>query len=477
MKLLLSIYFFIIAVIQTGLLFGIYHYYRSHKSIQPSLYWMGSLFISVLALLIFGAGILSVEDLARPDFNFVIANTLFYVAAVLQALFCVSLNRKISRFLLIGFGISILSFILGFETMRLFGSFEMRTVFMASLASVFYAWQIKEIISRRRAEQSSQLAYLQYASTAELFFALCRIVTLIVTSYSIREVHQLPQLLILFTVSQLVMNTLSYIAIGGYWAEQIARANAHSSLENQKIKSLLQERESLIRSLLRANKTASTGALSASIAHELNQPLGASNLNIQFLQKRLAEGSLSPDIQKNILDTLLSDNQRAANIIRDLRSIFSEEEAIDQPVNLGELVQAVLSIAKPELQAKNIQITLHIEDGLTLQANYGELQQVMLNLINNAIEALVSGDGQDRRLTIKAIRLKDWVEISVADNGPGIAPSAQEHLFELLSTSKQSGMGLGLWLCKHIVTRHGGSIWFESAVDGGAKFCFQLPIS
>jgi len=272
------------------------------------------------------------------------------------------------------------------------------------------------------------------------------------------------------------MNTLSYIAIGGFWAEQIAKSSVRSNLENQEIKALLAERESLISSLLKANKTASTGALSASIAHELNQPLGASSLNIQFLQKKLAEGEISPVLEKEILDTLLADNQRAANIIRSLRSIFLEEKVASKKVDVGELLQTVLNIAKAEITSQKIQITLQLEPNLIANVTAGEIQQVLLNLINNAIQVLAASSGPDRVLIIQGRHIDGSIQISIADNGDGVSPEVQEHLFELLSSTKKSGMGLGLWLCKHIITRHGGTIWHETSGDGGAKFIFQLPV-
>lgn len=475
MKLLISIYFFILAIIQLGLFLGVYHYHRSQNAVKPNPYWMSSLLTSILALLIFGVGVLTVTDIKNPQFNFTVGNALFYVAAILQALFCLSLYRKISSKLLIAFGISLIFFIAIFEYMRAFSNFEMRTIFMASLATMLYSWQIFMLSRNKKEAPSRQLLYLQYATSGELLFALGRIAVLSTSAFPILEVNQIPQILILFTVSQLVMNTLSYIAIGGYWAERIAKASLQTENENQEIKNLLKEREQLIGSLLKANKTASTGALSASIAHELNQPLGASSLNIQFLQKKLADGALNPELQREIFSTLLSDNQRAARIISSLRSIFLEGEVNASQVNLGDLVQTVLNIAKPELTAKNIQVVLSLQPNLLASANASEIQQVMLNLINNGIEALVASDHIDKRLTIEGGYSAAGVQISVADNGDGLSEESQSHLFELLSSTKGSGMGLGLWLCKHIVSRHGGSIWFEGNPGGGAKFVFHLP--
>ena len=473
---MLALYFFILAIIQMGLLYGIYHYYRSQNLARPNIYWMSSLTLSVLALLVFGGGIVSIEDIARPEFNFTIANTFFYAAAVLQAFFCQSLNREVGKPLKISLAISILIFIVVFEWLRNESTFEVRTVFICVLTGLFYVWQIIEVQIKRKKSPSSQLIYLQYASVAELFFSLFRLTILIVGSLTIRQVEQIPQILILFTIAQLVMNTLSYIAIGSYWAEQIAFSNFRSNQENQEIKALLKERETLIGSLLKANKTASTGALSAAIAHELNQPLGASSLNIQFLQKKLSEGQLNPILEKEILETLLSDNQRAAGIIRSLRSIFSDEKVGSSKIDLAELIETVLNIAKPEITAKSIQIVLSVQPHLMIQANRGEIQQVLLNLVNNAIQALVTSSQKVKKLSIDAQHIEGGVLLTVADNGDGIPEASQKQLFELLSSSKSSGMGLGLWLCKHIVTRHGGSIVFESNPGGGAQFLVRLPL-
>jgi signal transduction histidine kinase len=475
MKLLISIYFFILAIIQMGLFLGVYHYYRTQRLVRPSLYWMLSLVMSIFGLLIFGSGIVTLTDIKNPQVNFTIANTFFYSAAVLQALFCQSLIKPISKKLKIRFGISVIVFILVFEYMRINANFEIRTIFMGSLASILYGWQLVVLSRKKKQAPSNQLLYLQYATSAEMFFALARVVVLTTSSLPILQVDQIPQLLILFTVGQIVMTTLSYIAIGGYWSEQIATANIKSQTENEEIKRLLMEREQLIGSLLKANKSASTGALSASIAHELNQPLGASSLNIQFLQKKLAEGELNPELQSEILASLLSDNQRASRIIRSLRSIFSDGQVTGSRVDLADLIQTVLNIAKPEFTAKNIAVILRLDPNLGASANASEVQQVLLNLINNAIDALASASPIEKCITIEGVHTDAGVQISVADNGAGLSEEAQSHLFELLSSTKGSGMGLGLWLCKHIISRHGGSIRYEASSDGGAKFVFQLP--
>jgi signal transduction histidine kinase len=320
--------------------------------------------------------------------------------------------------------------------------------------------------------------YLQYATAVELSLALGRLGVLASTTFTISQVEQISQLLILLTIAQLVINTLSYIALGGYWAEKVALANTKSKSENDDIKALLSERESLISQLLKANKTAATGALSASIAHELNQPLGASFLNIQFLQKKLAEGSLSAEQNQEVLAALLSDNQRAATIIRSLRSIFSDGKLDIEQVELGELIEAVLKITKPEIQSKNIQVILRLSSKSLVDVHRGEIQQVFLNLINNAIQALDISTVVPRTLKVESYDVAGGIELLVVDNGPGIPAETKSHLFELLAGSdKKSGMGLGLWLCEHIISRHGGRISYQDAPSGGAQFTVFLPES
>ncbi|MFM1760004.1 MAG: hypothetical protein RLY75_1275, partial [Pseudomonadota bacterium] len=434
MKLLIALYFFILATIQLGLLLGIYHYHRSQGELRPNRYWMGSLMINVVALLIFGGGILVIQDLQKPEFNFTIANSLFYIAAIFQLLFCQSLIGPVSKRLQYGFALSAIIFVPTFEYLRIDGSYEIRTIFMCVIAVIFFSWQIAILRQKRGLELSRQLMYLQYATAVELLFALGRLGVLASTGFTISQVEQIPQLLILLTIAQLVINTLSYIALGGYWAEKVALANAKSRAENDEIKALLFEREGLISRLLKANKTVATGALSASIAHELNQPLGASNLNIQFLQKKLAEGSLSLDQNQEILSALLSDNQRASNIIRSLRSIFSDKKVGAEQTELGELIESVLKITQPETASKNIQVVLRLASGAWANVNRAEIQQVLLNLINNATQALADSGIKPRTLQIACSGVSGGVQILIIDNGPGIPVEAQSHLFELLTS-------------------------------------------
>jgi len=245
--------------------------------------------------------------------------------------------------------------------------------------------------------------------------------------------------------------------------------------KNHAISSLLKEKNQLITGLLNANKTATTGALSASIAHELNQPLGASHLNIQLLKMKLAKGEIEYDVFTDILNSLENENNRAATIVRSLRSIFTKGESKTDGVDVDEIIRSVLEISSPELKLKDIQTVISSTAPLKAKANASEIQQVLLNLINNSIYAFESSGAQEKRLMIVTQQNGLTVRVSVSDNALGISQDKQANLFELLNTTKKSGMGLGLWLCKHIITEYGGQIWYQDANGGGAEFIFELP--
>lgn len=231
----------------------------------------------------------------------------------------------------------------------------------------------------------------------------------------------------------------------------------------------------LIDSLVWANKTAATGALSASIAHELNQPLGAVQINSEFMKLQLSSGPLDEALLKDLAEKIVSDNLRAGSIIQSLRSIFNEDNPTANLIDLGDIVQSVLQITSPELSSRHINVKLHLSAPTIAHVNAPEIQQVILNILNNAIQALSTSPQTHKEITIETSRQAENVFFTIADNGPGISQERQSQLFELTASGKRSGMGLGLWLCKQIVTRNGGTIMHQDIPTGGTRFLIQLP--
>jgi len=474
-----QIFFIVFGLITLAIVLSAIPQFQSSRVDWPSIYWPLSTGFYALSALSFGLA------LWVNKFLLTIANTSLLMSSI--ALICLyrSWNgkpfNKIQTLLiwLLPLGIAIL-----YEPLRTApNTFHQRVALITLTQEVLIAWQLLELINFYKKEGSRIVGWIT-------LITLFTLIGNVVRTYQILSGDG-PKNIFLYTEEPFALalrwltyatNIIVFVALGVFYLQkQIAKENkvandlANSKDENQKITELLKEKERLIYGLMKANKTAATGALSASIAHELNQPLGASNLNIQFLKMKLEKGVINPELGKEILNSLEEDNKRAATIVRSLRSIFTDGEANAQETQLGDLISKVLDIVKPELKSKNIQIQLRVDEDLVIKVNSAEIEQVILNLLNNAIQALANSGTLQRRITIEAYKASNSVQLSVSDNGTGVAPEFKPQLFELLSTTKQTGMGLGLWLCKHIVTRYSGSIHYEDAIGGGARFVLEFP--
>jgi signal transduction histidine kinase len=471
MKFANEIFFFVSALILWGLLFGSRSLFGEVKVGQPEKFWLTALALMATAFTLFAFA--SITSLALLT----LANTCFIANFIYLGLFCRSLNKPIPKYVNMIVLLGLLAFAAFFEYLRQNGSFVERVSLISLLGAACFIWELVELRLQKKI-RSNQLGFLFFTIAAELVLTVARIAALFIEGeLSTLNIYQEGVASSAIRWTYMAMVILSYVAVMGYWTERIAIGSIKVAEENQKITELLKEKERLIYGLLKANKTAATGALSASIAHELNQPLGASNLNIQFLKMKLEKGVINPELGKEILDSLEADNHRAATIVKSLRSIFTESDSSAEKVQLGNLISKVLDIVKPELKSKNIQIQLRVDEQLAIKVNAAEIEQVILNLINNAIQALANSGTLQRRIAIEATKSGQLVRLKISDNGDGVSHEFKSHLFELLSTTKQSGMGLGLWLCKHIITRYGGSIDYEDAVGGGATFICELPLA
>jgi len=471
MKYANEILFIVFALILWGLLFGARFILQSDNINQSKKLWLTALTLIATSFTLFAfASTISL-------FLLTLANTFFVASFIYFALFCRSLNTPIQKNVNILVLVGLFAFAVLFEYLRQKGSFIERVGLVTLVGVSCLIWELREL-RHLKETGSSQLRFLNYTIVIELILTAARILALYIDGgLSTPNIYQEGVLSASIRWSWLGISVLSYVAVLGYWLEKLSIENTQVAQENEKITKLLKEKEHLIYSLLKANKTSATGALSASIAHELNQPLGASNLNIQFLKMKLEKGSITPELGQEILASLEADNNRATTIVRSLQSIFTDGESNAQKVQLGELISSVLIIIKHDLNSKNIQTQLHVDDDLEIMVNPSEIEQVILNLVNNAAQSLASSETLPRRIVIEAHKAGTSVQLTISDNGPGVSPEFRPYLFELLSTTKQAGMGLGLWLCKYIVTRYSGSIHYEDAAGGGAKFRFELPLA
>jgi len=275
-------------------------------------------------------------------------------------------------------------------------------------------------------------------------------------------------------------------------AEQKKLAIAHElTLTNERaeamhrnslgMKQLLEEREEIIRQLTLFNKTAGMGALAASLAHELNQPLTVIQLNTDMIELALNDRGATLNQDASIdkaMTGLRRANQRAATIIANLRNMLGNGRKSITVFDFNELVNDVLLLCQSTLQKNLVDIHVQLDtQTLKISGDKSQLQQVLLNLITNACEAFSPAFQGVKQVTLKT-RLEDnQIMLTVTDNGNGISPDIEAVVFELLRTSKDTGMGIGLWLSKTIVESHKGRISFKTEINCGTSFSVQLPAS
>jgi len=265
--------------------------------------------------------------------------------------------------------------------------------------------------------------------------------------------------------------------------EQLAREQEHAALaqqHTQALATLLAEREEIIRQLTLSNKSAGMGALVASFAHELNQPLAATLLHAELIQRQMKialEGGrpADPQLLQTVANHIVSDTQRAGDIIRKLRNLFRMSKGEFSKIDFKQLVLDVLDIVKAKTKDQKIHIFTTFDDGFRLVGDATQLQQVVLNLVSNAIDAL--SDIEDRKcvLQIRGIVSPGYLELEIEDNGTGIPVDKQAEVFSLFKSTKFDGMGVGLWLSQSIVASHGGTLTFYSQPGQGTVFTLRLP--
>jgi PAS domain S-box-containing protein len=245
--------------------------------------------------------------------------------------------------------------------------------------------------------------------------------------------------------------------------------------EDERARTLLQLQEQR-NELAHLGRAAMAGALSGAVAHELNQPLSAMMSNARAGLQFIARGSADGQEIKDILADIESDGRRAGEVIRHLRSLLRRGEAQAETVQLDVIIDQVLRLIHSDLVSQNIKVVHEAAVGVpAISADPVQLQQVMLNLVGNACDALKGVNPRDRRISIAvAMRGPGRVRISVCDNGCGLSDSNPEHLFKPFVTTKRSGLGLGLSISRSIVDAHGGRIWAENNRDAGATFHIDL---
>ncbi len=230
--------------------------------------------------------------------------------------------------------------------------------------------------------------------------------------------------------------------------------------------------------LAHANRVATMGQLSASIAHEVNQPITAAVINAEAALRWL--GAQPPDLEevRKALGCIVEDGTRAGNIIGGIRALIKKMPPRQACLDINEAIREVIALTRGEAVKTGVSVQTDLADGLPLI--YGDrvqLQQVILNLIINAIEAMSGVAETPRALLISTGQAEPGgLLVAVRDSGPGLDPASLEHLFNAFYTTKSGSMGMGLAICRSIIEAHEGQLWACANEPRGAVFQFTLPL-
>jgi len=229
--------------------------------------------------------------------------------------------------------------------------------------------------------------------------------------------------------------------------------------------------------LAHVGRVATMGELTASLVHELNQPLAAILTNAEAGERLLGRDAPPLDQVRQILTDIRTDDKRAVEIIRGVRGFLRRHEITKSTIDLNETVEEILRLMRREAIARGVEMRFaRPEKSVCVSGNRVQLQQVVMNLVLNGLEAMSAVPADERRITLQVDGTADGAAtMVVADRGPGVPPDKLSRLFEPFYTTKKDGLGMGLSIARSIIEAHGGRISATNNPEAGATFCVTLP--
>ncbi len=240
----------------------------------------------------------------------------------------------------------------------------------------------------------------------------------------------------------------------------------------------LTERKRAEAELAHANRVATMGQLTASIAHEVNQPIAAALMNAGSAARWLARQPPNLEEAKQAIDHIVKDGRRAADVVSRIRNFSQKAPAQKGDLEINETILEIMTLTRAAVSDHGVSVKMQLSEGLPrIAGDRVQLQQVILNLIMNAIESMSEVSEGPRELLISTTKTEpDNVLVAISDTGPGLSQANPERIFEAFYTTKASGLGMGLSICRSIIQNHGGRLWAMPNEPRGAVFYVMLPI-
>ena len=254
----------------------------------------------------------------------------------------------------------------------------------------------------------------------------------------------------------------------------VAFASYHSGRLNRERRKAIEQTAALREQLAHVARVGTLGEMAAGLAHELNQPLSAIHFEASAALELSRGGGTSADVRE-ALTTIADQSLRAGDIVRRMRTFARRTQPKRELTDMRQLVREVLALLAHDMRLNGVRAVEDLAEVPPVVVDRIELQQVLVNLIRNSLEAMSATPLAERRLAVETRLAEQWVRVSVADSGPGVDPVIGATLFHPFHTTKPSGLGLGLSICQSLVDAHGGRIGTTPRPGGGTIFFFEIP--
>lgn len=245
---------------------------------------------------------------------------------------------------------------------------------------------------------------------------------------------------------------------------------------NRDLAKAVEEKDQLLRGLIASNRVIGISALASSLAHQLSQPLTAIALQADTARRELSKTTQNPALIAP-LDDISVQSGKLAELVMNLRQLFSSRSYQFHAVSLQKAADEIIDIVEPTLRSKKITLVKDYQANPTFFGDAIQIQQVLINIFNNAIDVISSNTHSRKEIQVGITQNEKFSIVRIEDSGCGIDAALLPTIFELYKTTKQGGLGVGLWLSKTIMERHHGSITAFNSETGGAVFEIQIPLS
>ncbi len=484
---------FVLAFLYLGLLLEFVPRSRDRLLKHISVYWPAA--IACLTVNFLLAGLVP----NAPGYVVTVMNVFGWCASLMMCAALRSFRAPLEKRLKLGLVLAVIVAATGFDIIRQLGNsyYVIRATYSTVIFAAAALWLIIETGYIQRIHKSSQLRITLVIAT--LIFLMLSVRAVLLSTSGIDSLEHVHQENLLLTLSRLLPTLATFLlvfSINNFFFERVLQLEdaANRSLQstrasldqaegenqlirqlNQSLQQSIDEKQQLLQALTVANKTRNLNMFSAALAHEVSQPLAAIQLNAQILLREDLE-KLPVDQRQRSLLNIVEGSRRASSIVQRLKRFINNREKRPASLTPQAVVDEVLGLVQTRLESGDIRVEVSLDPAVRVYADESQLQMVLLDLVNNAIDAVMER-AAGRCIWLSFADAGPHTELAVEDNGAGIDPGQLESVFDVFQTTKAEGIGLGLWLCREVVALHGGFIRAAQRPGGGARFIVGLPAS